>query len=91
MTELILQIGRVVIARRGCGAYGRRTGCRRRSGDDGEGDVNVSARLLAEMIDAERDVLKRMRTERAFGADVLREIERELDLDESRLRARIRL
>ena len=43
------------------------------------------------MIDAERDVLKEMRSERAFGAETLREIERELDLDESRLRARIRL
>jgi CPA1 family monovalent cation:H+ antiporter len=43
------------------------------------------------MIDAEREVLKRMRTERAFDAEILREIERELDLDESRLHARIRL
>jgi len=32
-----------------------------------------------------------MRSERAFDAETLREIERELDLDESRLRARIRL
>ena len=32
-----------------------------------------------------------MRPDRDFPADVLREIERELDLDESRLRARIRL
>jgi monovalent cation/hydrogen antiporter len=47
--------------------------------------------LLAEMIDAEREVLKAMRSERALSAELLREIERELDLDESRLRARIRL
>src|SRR4051812_15026456 len=59
--------------------------------EDGLTDVAQAGRLLAEMIDAERDVLKRMRTERAFDAQTLREIERELDLDESRLRARIRL
>jgi CPA1 family monovalent cation:H+ antiporter len=59
--------------------------------EEGRNDVTVAGRLMAEMIDAERDVLKRMRSERAFSAETLREIERELDLDESRLRARIRL
>jgi Na+/H+ antiporter len=59
--------------------------------EDGQTDVAVAGRLLAEMIEAEREVLRAMRSERAFPADVLREIERELDLDESRLRARIRL
>ena len=59
--------------------------------EDGRTDVARAGRLMAEMIDAERDVLKRMRTERAFDVETLREIERELDLDESRLRARIRL
>jgi Na+/H+ antiporter len=59
--------------------------------EDGLTDVAQAGRLLAEMIDAERDLLKRMRSERAFDAETLREIERELDLDESRLRARIRL
>jgi CPA1 family monovalent cation:H+ antiporter len=54
-------------------------------------DVAVTARLLNEMIAAERDDLRRMRRERAYPAETLREIERELDLDESRLRARIRL
>jgi Na+/H+ antiporter len=54
-------------------------------------EVQVAGRLLAEMIDAERDALREMRSERAFPAATLREIERELDLDESRLRARIRL
>ncbi len=44
-----------------------------------------------DMIDAERDALREMRRERAFPPETLREIERELDLDESRLRARIRL
>ena len=47
--------------------------------------------MLLEMIDAERDVLREMQRERAYPADTLKEIERELDLDESRLRARIRL
>jgi CPA1 family monovalent cation:H+ antiporter len=54
-------------------------------------DVAVTARLLAELIEAEREDLRRMRRERAYTAETLREIERELDLDESRLRARIRL
>jgi CPA1 family monovalent cation:H+ antiporter len=59
--------------------------------EHGQTDVAIAGRLLAEMIEAERDVLKQMRSERAFSAELLREIERELDLDESRLRARIRL
>jgi CPA1 family monovalent cation:H+ antiporter len=59
--------------------------------EDGRTDAAQAGRLMAEMIDAERDVLKAMRSERAFDAETLREIERELDLDESRLRARIRL
>jgi CPA1 family monovalent cation:H+ antiporter len=54
-------------------------------------DVAVIGRLLAELIEAEREDLRRMRRERAYTAETLREIERELDLDESRLRARIRL
>ena len=54
-------------------------------------DVAVTGRTLADMIEAEREELRRMRRERAFPAETLREIERELDLDESRLRARIRL
>jgi NhaP-type Na+/H+ or K+/H+ antiporter len=59
--------------------------------DHGRSDVAVTAKLMAEMIEAERDVLRAMRREGEIPADVLREIERELDLDESRLRARIRL
>jgi monovalent cation/hydrogen antiporter len=59
--------------------------------EEGQTEVAVAGKLLAEMIEAERDVLRAMRSERAYTADVLREIERELDLDESRLRARIRL
>jgi CPA1 family monovalent cation:H+ antiporter len=56
--------------------------------DAGKADLREAARLHGEMIEAERDVLRRMRRERAFPADVLREIERELDLEESRLQAR---
>ena len=37
------------------------------------------------------DAAMEMRREHAFPPEVMREIERELDLDESRLRARIRL
>jgi CPA1 family monovalent cation:H+ antiporter len=59
--------------------------------EDGKTDVAHAGRLLAEMIEAERELLRRMRAERAFRPETLREIERELDLDESRLRARIRL
>jgi Na+/H+ antiporter len=64
--------------------------------DDGEQtdrgtDIYLAARLLVEMIEAERDVLRELRRERAYPAETLREIERELDLDESRVRARIRL
>jgi CPA1 family monovalent cation:H+ antiporter len=54
-------------------------------------DVQVVGRLLADMIDAERDELRELQRERAYPAETLRELERELDLDESRLRARIRL
>jgi CPA1 family monovalent cation:H+ antiporter len=46
--------------------------------EHGRSDVAVAGKLLAEMIEAERDVLRDMRRERAFPADVLREIEREL-------------
>src|SRR4051812_2501052 len=56
--------------------------------EQGQTDVAQAGRLLAEMIDAERDVLRSLRSERAVDAETLREIERELDLDESRLRAR---
>jgi monovalent cation/hydrogen antiporter len=59
--------------------------------EHGQSDVAVAGKLMAEMIEAERDALREMRNERAFPPDVLREVERELDLDESRLRARIRL
>ena len=59
--------------------------------DAHDSKVALGGRALAEMIEAEREELRRMRRERAFPAETLREIERELDLDESRLRARIQL
>jgi CPA1 family monovalent cation:H+ antiporter len=59
--------------------------------EHGQSDVAVAGKLMTEMIEAERDVLRDMRSERAFPPDVLRAVERELDLDESRRRARIRL
>ena len=52
--------------------------------EHGRSDAAIAGKLLAEMIEAERDVLREMRSERAFPDDLLREIERELDLDESR-------
>jgi Na+/H+ antiporter len=60
------------------------------NGDRGT-DVQTAARLMVDMIEAERDALREMLRERAYPPDTLREIERELDLDESRVRARIRL
>lgn len=59
--------------------------------EEGRTDVARAGKLMAEMIEAERDVLRGWRRDRAFPDDILREIERELDLDDSRLRARIRL
>lgn len=66
----------------------------RMEGDHDEGgqtDVARAGKLMAEMIEAERDVLRTMRADRTFPSDILREMERELDLDDSRLHARIRL
>lgn len=59
--------------------------------EDGQTDVARAGKLMAEMIEAEREVLRGMRREQEYPTDVLREMERELDLDDSRLRARIRL
>jgi CPA1 family monovalent cation:H+ antiporter len=59
--------------------------------EEGRSDVAIAGRLMAEMIDAERAVLKEMRSDGDYPAELLKEIEHELDLDESRLQARIRL
>jgi Na+/H+ antiporter len=42
-------------------------------------------RLLRELIEAQRDAIVRMRNERLISSDVMRRVERELDLEESRL------
>ncbi|MDA0181437.1 Na+/H+ antiporter [Solirubrobacter phytolaccae] len=59
--------------------------------EGGQTDIAQAGKLMAEMIEAERDVLRDMRRESAYPDDILREMEHELDLDDSRLRARIRL
>lgn len=59
--------------------------------EGGQTDVARAGRLMAAMIEAEREVLRGMRRDQEYPTDVLREMERELDLDDSRLRARIRL
>jgi len=59
-----------------------------RADDERRAHLRDASRLHGEMIEAERDVVRDMRRERAFPADVLRELERELDLEESRLQAR---
>jgi Na+/H+ antiporter len=48
------------------------------------------ARLQTEMLDAERRAIDEMQRERAFPADLLERLQGEVDLDESRLRARTR-
>jgi len=59
--------------------------------ESGQTDVAQAGKLMAEMIEAERERLRALRKDGDYPADVLREMERELDLDDSRLRARIRL
>jgi CPA1 family monovalent cation:H+ antiporter len=58
-------------------------------GDRG-GDQQEVARLLKAMLEAERVAVLELQRERAFPADLLRELQREIDLDESRVRARSR-
>jgi CPA1 family monovalent cation:H+ antiporter len=53
-------------------------------------DHRQASALQASMLEAERDVLREMQTERAVPADLLRELERELDVDEARAQARAR-
>jgi monovalent cation/hydrogen antiporter len=57
--------------------------------DDGEqpGDVEEYHRLSHELIEVERAELRRLKRERALPQSALLEIERDLDLDESRLGA----
>jgi len=57
---------------------------------DRGGEQVEAARLSTAMLETERDVLQQLGRERAYPADVLQNIQREIDLDESRLRARAR-
>ena len=78
--------------------YRRRRFTARQSGDDGAvGDVDGSGeedyearseafkRFRRELIEAERETLLRLRSEGKIGDEVMRQIERDLDLEESRL------
>jgi monovalent cation/hydrogen antiporter len=57
--------------------------------DTGRGiDHERAADLQASMLEAERDVLREMQQERTVAAELLRDLERELDVDESRVQAR---
>jgi CPA1 family monovalent cation:H+ antiporter len=61
---------------------------------DGDHDRNPgqaeAARLLRAMLEAERAALVDLQRDRAYPADVLGELQREIDLDESRVQARSR-
>ena len=72
----------------------------RRSGDegavrdvDGSGEEDYEARSEAfkrfrrELIEAEREAVLRLKSEGKIGDEVMRQIERDLDLEESRLEA----
>ena len=49
-----------------------------------------AARVQEDLFEAERDVLRDLERERAYPADLLQRLRSEIDLDESRLRARSR-
>jgi NhaP-type Na+/H+ or K+/H+ antiporter len=68
--------------------YETRLDAAERSSEDGHGSVDrkEAERLGEELLAAQREDLAEMRRERAFPADLLRGLERELDLEESRLR-----
>lgn len=56
------------------------------SGDDGYEDRSLAyQRLLRELIDAQRSVIVRLRNQGAISNDVMHRIERDLDLEETRL------
>lgn len=66
----------------------RRSATLRGDLDDDDGIVSQSIayqRTLHMVIKAQRDVIVRMRNEGAISADVMRRVERDLDLEESRL------
>jgi monovalent cation/hydrogen antiporter len=47
-----------------------------------------AARVQVDVLEHERDVLREMRRERAFPAELLRSLEAEIDVDEARVRSR---
>jgi CPA1 family monovalent cation:H+ antiporter len=57
---------------------------------DGSDYGNEAARVQHELLAAERDALDGLERERAFPADLLERLQSEIDLDESRLKARVR-
>ena len=80
--------------------YCRRRFAIRRGGDEGtvrdvdsSGEEDYEARSEAfkrfrrELIEAEREAVLRLRSESKIGDEVMRQIERDLDLEESRLKA----
>jgi hypothetical protein len=78
--------------------YRRRRFASRQNGDDGAvGDVDGSGeddyearseafkRFRRELLEAEREAVLRLRSEGKIGDEVMRQIERDLDLEDSRL------
>jgi CPA1 family monovalent cation:H+ antiporter len=53
--------------------------------DDYETRARDYQRMIHEVIDAQREALVRLRDEQVISSDVMRRIERELDLEETRL------
>jgi CPA1 family monovalent cation:H+ antiporter len=59
--------------------------------DDGRSEDQLeAARILRAMLAAEREALVELQRDRAYPADLLRTLQREIDLDESRIQARTR-
>ena len=52
---------------------------------DGNEDPDAYRRIRREMVAAERQALEDLRSERKLGSGLIREIERDLDFDDSRL------
>jgi hypothetical protein len=79
--------------------YRRRFATRRNGGEeavrdvDGSGEEDYEARSEAfkrfrrELIEAEREAVLRLRSEGKIGDEVMRQIERDFDLEDSRLEA----
>jgi NhaP-type Na+/H+ or K+/H+ antiporter len=76
---------------RGAYDYRRRRLQARDGGEDGEGDDRYEARSLAyqrlvrELLEAQRQAIVALRNQGAISSDVMHRVERELDLEDSRL------